>query len=42
VNLSGTENGKPFQQKVRFADIWHKSPKAWQLTFTQMTLADRP
>jgi hypothetical protein len=27
VNLSGTENGKSFQQKARFAGIWHKSPK---------------
>lgn len=42
VNLSGTENGKSFRQKARFADIWHKSPKGWQLTFTQVTLADHP
>jgi hypothetical protein len=42
VKLSGTDNGKPFAQKARFADIWHKSPKGWQLTFTQVTLADHP
>jgi hypothetical protein len=42
VNLTGTDNGKPFQQKARFADIWHKGPKGWQLAFTQVTLADHP
>jgi hypothetical protein len=42
VNLTGTGNGKPFQQKARFADIWHKGPKGWQLAFTQVTLADHP
>jgi hypothetical protein len=42
VNLTGTGNGKPFQQKARFADIWHKGPTGWQLVFTQVTLADHP
>jgi hypothetical protein len=42
VDLSGTDNGKPSAQKVRFADIWHKGPKGWQLTFTQVTLAGHP
>jgi hypothetical protein len=42
VNLTGADNGKPFQQKARFADIWHKGPKGWQLAFTQVTLADKP
>ena len=42
VNLTGTDNGKPFQQKARFADIWHKGAKGWQLVFTQVTLADHP
>jgi len=42
VNLTGTDNGKPFQQKARFADIWHKEPKGWRLAFTQVTLADHP
>ncbi len=42
VRLSGTDNGKHFEQKARFADIWHKGPKGWQLTFTQVTLADHP
>lgn len=42
VNLTGTDSGKPFQQKARFADIWHKGPKGWQLAFTQVTLADHP
>jgi hypothetical protein len=41
VNLTGTDNGKPFQQKARFADIWHKGQKGWQLAFTQVTLADK-
>jgi hypothetical protein len=42
VNLTGTDGGKPFGQKARFADIWHKGSKGWQLTFTQVTLADHP
>lgn len=42
VHLSGTDNGTPFDQQARFADIWHKGPKGWQLTFTQVTLADHP
>jgi hypothetical protein len=42
VRLSGTDNGKPFEQKARFSDIWHKGPKGWQLTFTHVTLADHP
>jgi hypothetical protein len=42
VRLSGTDNGARFAQKARFADIWHKGPKGWQLTFTQVTLADKP
>jgi hypothetical protein len=33
VNLTGADNGKPFQQKARFADIWHKGPKGWQIAF---------
>jgi hypothetical protein len=31
VNLTGTDSGKPFQQKARFADIWHKGSHGWQL-----------
>ena len=42
VRISGTDNGTPFAQKARFADIWHKGAKGWQLTYTQVTLADRP
>jgi hypothetical protein len=42
VNLTGTDSGKPFQQKARFADVWHKGSGGWQLTFTQVTLADKP
>jgi hypothetical protein len=42
VKLSGTDNGKPFEQKARFADIWHRGAKGWQRTFTQVTLADHP
>jgi Domain of unknown function (DUF4440) len=42
VNLTGSGNGKPFQQKARFVDVWHKGPKGWQLAFTQVTLADHP
>jgi hypothetical protein len=42
VRLSGTDNGKPFEQKARFTDIWHRGAKGWQLTFTQVTLADHP
>lgn len=42
VRLSGTDGGKPFEQKARFADIWHKGEKGWQLRYTQVTLADSP
>ena len=42
VRLTGTDNGKPFEQKARFADVWHKGQKGWQLTYTQVTLADHP
>jgi hypothetical protein len=42
VRISGTDNGKPFEQKARFADVWHKGPNGWQLTYTQVTLADQP
>jgi Domain of unknown function (DUF4440) len=42
VRLSGIDDGKPFEQKARFADLWHKGPKGWQLAFTQLTLADKP
>ena len=42
VRLSGTDGGKPFEQKARFADIWHNGVKGWQLMYTQVTLADAP
>lgn len=42
VRLSGTDGGKAFEQKARFADIWHKGVNGWQLTYTQVTLADTP
>jgi hypothetical protein len=42
VDITGTDNGKSFEQKARFADIWHKGNKGWQLTYTQVTLADHP
>jgi hypothetical protein len=42
VRITGTDGGKPFEQKARFADIWHKGEKGWQLTYTQVTLADHP
>lgn len=42
VDLTGTDNGTPFQQKARFADIWHKGAKGWQIVFTQVTLSDHP
>lgn len=42
VRLTGTDKGKRFEQKARFADIWHRGSKGWQLTYTQVTLADHP
>jgi hypothetical protein len=42
VRLSGTDSGKPFTQKALFADTWRKGPQGWQLTYTQVTLADKP
>lgn len=42
VRITGKDSGKPFEQKARFADIWHKDAKGWRLHFTQVTLADHP
>jgi hypothetical protein len=42
VRLTGTNNGKSFEQRARFADIWHKGNRGWQLTYTQVTSADHP
>jgi hypothetical protein len=42
VRITGTDGGKAFAQKARFADIWHKGEKGWQLSYTQVTLADHP
>jgi hypothetical protein len=42
VDQTGTDQGKPFVLKARFADIWHKGPKGWQVVFTQVTHADKP
>jgi hypothetical protein len=42
VNLSGTENGKSFQQKARFADICTRAQGVGRSPSPQVTLADHP
>ncbi len=42
AELSGTENGKPFSQKLRFADTWARRNGRWQVVFTSVAPAEAP
>ena len=33
--LSGTDGGKPYAARLRFADVWAKRDGKWQVVFTQ-------
>ncbi len=41
-NLHGTENGKPWAQRTRFADVWTKRHGRWQVVMTTLTPSDNP
>lgn len=42
AELKGIDGGKPFSQKLRFADMWTKRNGTWQLVFTQVTPSPQP
>jgi hypothetical protein len=37
VDLKGTSDGKSFEARIRFADIWRKRDGKWQVVFTEVT-----
>jgi hypothetical protein len=37
VDLRGTQGGKPFAVKLRFADIWAKRNGKWQVIYTHVS-----
>jgi hypothetical protein len=37
VDLRGTDGGKPFAVKLRFADIWAKRNGRWQVIYTHVS-----
>jgi hypothetical protein len=37
VDLRGTDGGKPFAVKLRFADIWAKRNGKWQVVYTHVS-----
>jgi len=37
VELKGTSDGKAFDVRMRFADIWRKRDGKWQVVFTEVT-----
>ena len=41
-NLHGTENGKPWVQRTRFADVWTKRNGHWMVVMTTLTPSETP
>lgn len=37
VALSGTNDGRPFKGRLRFADVWRLRDGRWQVAFTEVT-----
>jgi hypothetical protein len=37
VTLRGTDGGKPFAARLRFADIWAKRKGKWQVIYTHVS-----
>jgi ketosteroid isomerase-like protein len=37
VELKGTSDGKAFDVRMRFADVWRKRDGKWQVVFTEVT-----
>ncbi|WP_250628287.1 nuclear transport factor 2 family protein [Pinirhizobacter soli] len=35
VDFKGTSEGKPFQVRMRFVDVWRKKDGRWQVVYTQ-------
>lgn len=35
VDLKGKSEGKPFQARLRFVDVWRKKDGRWQVVYTQ-------
>ncbi len=42
AELTGTDHGKPFSQKLRFADTWARRNGRWQVIFTSVAPSDTP
>ncbi len=42
AELSGTDNGKPFSEKLRFADTWARRNGRWQVVFTAVAASETP
>lgn len=41
-DLHGTDHGKPWSQKTRFADVWNKPNGRWWVVMTTLTPSDKP
>jgi hypothetical protein len=41
VEFKGTDDGKLFSQRLRFADVWAKRHRQWFVVFTQATSAEK-
>jgi ketosteroid isomerase-like protein len=39
VDLKGKSEGKPFQARLRFVDVWRKKDGRWQVVYTQAARA---
>ncbi len=42
AELSGTDHGKPFSEKLRFADTWARRRGRWQVVFTSVAASEAP
>jgi len=42
ATLKGMSEGKPYEARLRFADIWAKRGGRWQVVYTQASRAPRP
>jgi hypothetical protein len=42
AELSGTDHGKPFSEKIRFADTWVRRNGHWLVAFTSVAASPAP
>jgi len=42
ATLKGMSEGKPYEARLRFADIWGKRGGRWQVIYTQVSRAPKP